>query len=130
MIVIPTLAWLCVIPGVAHARTAYVATPQVDFEFCGEPPMRMPTAVAVSAAGSVFVCDGVNDRVLEFGADGSLVGEIRQVGGLTLSRPIGVKVDAQGRLWIADTGNVRVLVRTPDGQLGRVLAVKRGDGEK
>lgn len=115
-------------PSDVRAQSAFVATPVRDFQYVGAPAMRMPTAVAVDAAGGVFVADGVNDRILRFGPDGKMSAEIRRVGDKTLSRPMSVKIDAKGQLWIADTGNGRVLVRATDGTLVREIAPQPGKG--
>jgi len=86
-------------------------------------PLLMPTAVAVAEDGRIFVADGVNDRIVEFGANGEFNGEIRAVGDHQLHRPMSVKIDATGSLWIADTGNQRILVRRQDGALERVITL-------
>ena len=113
----------------ADAQDAFVGRPVLDFEHRIEPAMRMPTAVAVASNGSVFVADGVNDRILQFAADGAFVAEIRRVGDQTLSRPLSVKTDAAGRLWIADSGNARAIVRAPDGSLERTVVLEQGAAE-
>ena len=91
--------------------------------------MRMPTDVAVGTDGSVFVADGVNDRILRFSSAGKFVSEIQEVGQERLSRPIGITIDESGRLWIADTGRRRVLVRTNDGRLERTIVPQTGREE-
>jgi streptogramin lyase len=78
-------------------------------------PMELPTTVAVGPDGEVFVADGVNDRVVRFARDGSLVGTIRRVAGQRLSRPTGVAVSGDGRIWIADGDHRRVVVVPPSG---------------
>ena len=98
-------------------RHRYVAAPQVTFQHAAAPPMRMPTDVALGLDGSVFIADGVNDRIIKLDPTGALLGEIRRLGDLELSRPIGIDVDRDGRLWIADTGNGRIVARSPDGAL-------------
>ncbi len=105
-------------PGAADT---YIAGEVRDFQTAGPSAMMMPTAVAVDARNHVFVADGVNDRIVHFGPQGELLGEIREVGGQKLSNPIGLRADAGGDLWIADTGNHRVLVRRPDGTLVKVI---------
>jgi predicted CXXCH cytochrome family protein len=113
-----------------HAQSApahrYVATQLLDFELDGENTLFMPTAVTVAPNGSVFVVDGVNDRVVEFGPDGGLLGEIRAIGDQQLSQPMNARIDQQGRLWIVDSGNHRVLLRAPDGRLERVITPPQG----
>lgn len=87
----------------------YVAAPVATIEYAGPPPMFMPTDVAAGPDGTVFVADGVNDRVLVFDADGRPIGAIAAAGELPLSNPIGLDVDSGGRLWIADNGNRRIV---------------------
>ncbi|MFQ5490514.1 MAG: cytochrome c3 family protein [Phycisphaerae bacterium] len=125
------LAVSCTLPWTrsawAREQHPYTGTVVLDFEHHGEPPMRLPTSVAVSQAGHAFVSDGVNDRILEFDPTGKLIGEIRTVADRALSRPMGIKIDARGNLWIADTGSAHVLVRAPDGTLAREITVQ-GEG--
>ena len=124
---------------VALASVAIVSFPRaVDAGFVGRPagdfgpgdpsPLVMPTAAAVDGEGNVFVADGVNDRVVQFDANGQRVTEIRSIGEEKLARPVGVKVDAAGRLWIVDTGHGRVLVRKPDGTLEHIFGPKPAPG--
>lgn len=75
-----------------------------------EAAMKLPTAVAAGPAGEVWVADGVNNRVVEFGADGQLRRSIHEVAGKALSNPTVVAADDNGWLWIGDAGNRRVTV--------------------
>jgi DNA-binding beta-propeller fold protein YncE len=90
-----------------------------------EPPsdssMHMPTDVAVDGAGRVFVADGVNDRIVQFDADGQFVESLNALGDDKLSRPIGLFCDSEDRLWIADTGNARLIVRDREGKRVQTL---------
>ena len=101
----------------------YLAKPAQSFELLGEDALFMPTAVTVGADGTVFVVDGVNDRIVQFNPDGTLHATISTVGDERLNRPVGAKADAAGRLWIADTGNRRVVVRSADGGLERIIVI-------
>jgi len=109
----------------AHAQSApvqrYVATPLMDFKLDGADGLFMPTGVTVAPGGTVFVVDGVNDRIVEFGPDGALLREIRAIDDERLSQPISAKADQEGRLWIVDSGNHRVLLRVADGRLLRII---------
>jgi predicted CXXCH cytochrome family protein len=105
----------------ADGRSRFVASPALVFEYHGEPDLRLPTAVTVAKDGTVYVVDGVRDRILVFTPRGEYREEIRQVGEQPLARPISAKVDRDGMLWIADTGNGRVVARAPDGGLLREI---------
>ena len=70
-----------------------------------DPPIHMPTDVAVDRQGRVFVAAGVEHRILRFSAEGKLEDTLRSFGDYQLNRPIGLALDAQDRLWIADSGN-------------------------
>lgn len=113
----------------ASARTVLTASQVSEFRMpSGQTAMMLPTAVAVDAAGAVFVADGANDRIVVFNAAGQFVAEIRKVGEESLSRPVGLKTDSADRLWIADTGHGRVLVGGTDGGLDRLIAVPSAEG--
>ena len=84
-----------------------------------------PIAVALDAAGNLFVADAGNNRVLEFDAPLSThqaasrvfgqpdftsgAGNNGGIGPNTLVGPLGVAVDAHGDLYVADGSNNRVL---------------------
>lgn len=90
------------------------------------PALKIPSDVAVDAAGRLYIADTFNSCVRRV-ADGEVTTVAGRCGerGYTgdggpadralLDRPYGIEVDAQLRLWIADTHNhvVRV-VRLPD----------------
>jgi uncharacterized protein (TIGR03437 family) len=76
--------------------------------------------VAVDAAGSLFIADGLNDRVRRvdavtgiittFAGDGpgSFSGDGGPASNCQISSAVGVALDASGNLYIADRGNSRV----------------------
>ncbi len=107
----------------AQFNVGYVGRPELEFKAPADKPLNMPTAVAVSPSGRVYVADGVNDRVAIFAAGGDYVGEINAAGALPLSRPIGLKVDKAGQVWIADSGHLRIVVTDPNGGLVREIPV-------
>ena len=93
--------------------------------------LQSPSAVAVDAAGDVFVADTDNHRVRKidplgvittvagngettFGGDGG------QAAAASLSSPHGVAVDGGGNLYIADTGHNRIRKVTPDGIISTI----------
>lgn len=107
-------------------KPRYVARPTLELTHTDDPPLRMPTTVSIGPDGSVYVADGVNDRILRFDPAGNLVEEIGGVADERLLRPVSARVDSSGRLWIADTGHGRVLVRRSDGTLERQIVLERG----
>jgi sugar lactone lactonase YvrE len=73
--------------------------------------LKTPDAVAVDAAGNVFVADAGANAVYEY-AGGSGAGTSVGSG---LKAPGGVATDAAGNLYISDTGNDRVVVVPSNG---------------
>ena len=73
-------------------------------------PMHFPTDVAVDRAGSIYVADGVHNRIVRFDRSGRFDAAISQVGREQLSNPIDLCFDSSDQLWIADNGNHRVLM--------------------
>ncbi|MFN0138012.1 MAG: NHL repeat-containing protein [Phycisphaerae bacterium] len=102
-----------------------------------------PIGIALDAAGSLWVADWQNHRIVRFDdaltsdttADG-VVGQTNFVNsdpdvfgsGTGLQLPIDVEFDARGRLWIADAGNNRIiLLRLPlSGRTNRALGQPDG----
>jgi DNA-binding beta-propeller fold protein YncE len=68
------------------------------------PPGQLfdPTALAVDAAGRVYVADGASARVVVFRADGTFVHEWDRTTAPGLQFPRGLAVDRQGRVYVAD----------------------------
>ncbi|EPG75137.1 NHL repeat protein [Leptospira fainei serovar Hurstbridge str. BUT 6] len=81
-----------------------------------------PQAVAVDAAGGIWVADYLNHRILHFpsgvasgGSADTVIGTsgISGVSTTLLNSPRGVAVEASGGLWVVDTGNNRMLHFSP-----------------
>ena len=90
-------------------------------------PMRFPTDVAVDRAGSIYVADGVNNRIARFDSSGQFDGDLRQLGSETLSNPIDLCFDSSDRLWSADNGNHRVLVASNGFKIIRTINLPRSE---
>ena len=73
--------------------------------------------VAVNAAGTVYIADPSNNRVVVQPTTGfgTTTGMTATTIGTGLKAPQGVAVDAAGNVYISDTGNNRVLKVTPNG---------------
>jgi DNA-binding beta-propeller fold protein YncE len=79
-------------------------------------PLRMPTDVAVAADGTIFVADGVNDRVVRFSAQGVYRGPL-ETGQVALHNPLGLTVDGKNQLWIVQGGRNEIIVTASTGRL-------------
>jgi DNA-binding beta-propeller fold protein YncE len=88
-----------------------------------ETHFNMPTDMAVTPAGDVFVSDGYgNSRVVHFDKAGRFVKQWGELGSKPgqFSLPHAIVVDSKGRLYVADRNNVRVQVFD---QKGNLLAI-------
>jgi len=80
----------------------------------------MPTDVAVTPAGDIFVSDGYgNARVVHFDPAGKFVKAWGRLGSRPgeFSIPHSIAVDSRGRLHVADRNNVRIQVFDQQGKL-------------
>ncbi len=101
---------------------------------------NMPTDVAISPDGDVFVSDGYgNARVVKFDSDGKFLQAwgTRGHGPGELDTPHGIALDAAGRVLVADRANSRVQVFDQSGKfiaqwkaaaIGRPYAVAPASG--
>jgi len=74
--------------------------------------LNMPSDVAVSRDGRIYVVDGVNHTIRTFNQKGELISSFgsRGSGDGEFRFPLGIDIDGSGRLYIADTGNQRVQI--------------------
>lgn len=81
--------------------------------------LNMPTDMAISPQGDVFVSDGYgNNRIVHFDKNGKFVKEWGELGHKPgqFSIPHAICMDSRGRLYVADRNNVRVQVFDQDGK--------------
>ncbi|PWB53760.1 MAG: hypothetical protein C3F18_07170 [Nitrosomonadales bacterium] len=80
--------------------------------------LSLPTDVAVSSDGRIYVVDGGNHRVVGFDRNGKhfLTIGSKGPGDGQFKDPVGIGTDGKGRLYVADTGNHRIQVFGADGR--------------
>jgi len=90
-----------------------------------------PRGVAVDGAGNVWVTDTGNKRVVEFNADGRLLGQWGGAGAGSgqFMEPVGIAIDSQGQVYVADTWNRRVQVFDSHMAFLRQFAVEGWEGQ-
>jgi len=84
------------------------------------PPFNMPTGVAISSAGDIFVSDGYgNARVHKFSAEGKLLFSWGEPGAKPgqFRLPHNIWIDREDRVWISDRENSRVQIFDIKGKL-------------
>jgi streptogramin lyase len=72
--------------------------------------LKSPWGAAINAEGKLWVVDTANNRVEEFGPEGTYIAKLGEAGSGNgqLKEPEGIALDAAGHIWVADTGNNRV----------------------
>ncbi len=105
--------------------------------------LHAPRALAVDAAGNLYVADDNNDRVRRIDPAGTITtvvgagtpgysGDVGPATAAQLNRPRGVAVDSAGVLYVADSGNHVVRMVDPAGTVTTVVGNGRrgfgGDG--
>jgi sugar lactone lactonase YvrE len=81
-----------------------------------------PSAVAVNSAGTLYVADPANNRIVIEPAGGTQTNlTFTGVNPATLSGPMGVALDGANNIYISDTGNNRILKVNPITSVAAVL---------
>lgn len=86
-------------------------------------PFNMPSDAAVGPDGTLYVLDGVNNRVAAYNAAGQFQFQFGSRGDKPgqFVFPLGIATDPQGRVYVADSGNHRVQILTAKGQPLQVI---------
>lgn len=133
----------------ALTLNVWVGDPAALMALGNHDTFNLPSAVAVSTGGAIYVADRNNDRIAVFSSAGALLaafgsedeehdeqdprGGAPSTGTLRLHKPSGVAVDGAGNIYVADTGHDRVLKLAPTGALvwaaGRIKAEEKGEAE-
>ncbi|MFF7944123.1 serine/threonine-protein kinase PknD [Nocardia gamkensis] len=105
-VAVTVVAVVAVVAGVQRGSGGGGDSPtsaQTPLPFSG---VSLPTDVAVDTAGSIYVTDMGNDRVLRLASGASTPTPLPFTG---LNNPQGVAVDTAGNVYVTDTSNDRVL---------------------
>ncbi len=94
-------------------------------------PLALPTDVAVSSNGNLYVVDSGNHRVVIFDSSGRRIGQLGQQGSGDgqLQDPVGIDVAADGGIYVADRGNARIVKFFSDGSAPISIPLQ-ADGEE
>lgn len=82
------------------------------------PQLRHPSAVVTAEDQTIFVLDGVNNRVVAYSENGGFLYSFGRGGNSpgALDYPLGMTMDAKGNIYIADTGNARIQIFSRQGK--------------
>lgn len=105
---------------------------RVGHDGAGHDAFHFPTSVAVSADGSIYVCDSLNFRIQMLGPELDFRGAFGQAGDMPgyFSRPKGIAVDSDENIYVVDALFDNIQIFDSDGQLLLILGNSgQGPGE-
>lgn len=91
----------------------------------------MPSAIAVDAAGNLYILDTGNHRIQKFGPEGQYLATYGRQGQGPgeFYYPVWLGMDEKGFLYVTDPNNQRLQILTPDGKDHQALKVlEQGSG--
>ena len=91
----------------------------------------MPSAIAMDAAGDLYVLDTGNHRIQKFGPDGKYLATYGRQGQGPgeFYYPAWLAIDAKGFIFVTDPNNQRIQVLTPDGKDHKAIkGIEQGAG--
>lgn len=99
-------------------------------------PLNSPYAVAVDAAGALYIADTFNDRIRKVGSGGMIAtvaggagrgysGDGGPATAAQLNWPSGLALDSSGNLYVADSYNYRIRLLSRDGTIRTVAGTGR-----
>lgn len=79
--------------------------------------LSRPADAAVDSSGNIWVVDRLNNRLVKFNPQGTVLQTIGSLGSANgqLNAPESVAITPQGNLWVTDSGNIRVQEFSPAG---------------
>lgn len=109
-------ALLLVLYALPAATAVVVKIVHVDLLFKISFDFKEPSDVAVSPRGTIYVVDGVNNKIKRFKPNGEALSSFGEAGAGNgqFRYPLGIDVDRSGKVYIADAGNHRVQIFDPD----------------
>jgi len=97
-----------------------------DLTHAGESPLALPSDVAISPNGDIYVVDGANHRIVVYDSNGSflrIIGSKGATEGL-FNGPVGITIDKKNHIYVADTNNHRIQIFRHDGKFLRQFPVR------
>ena len=118
--VLTALCWLAPVQADDYRATPVplIAARQIGVLDAG---FTYPSDVAVGSDDTVYVLDGVNNRIAVYSPEGEFMRWIEQPG--ALDTPLGLDVSPQGTLVVADSGNHRLVRMRADGPRMEPVAI-------
>ncbi len=101
-----SLLSILITPNVSSALTCI----NTKFLFEVKPGANQPSDIALAPNGDMYIVDGVNNRVIVLGSNGSWKFDFGSVGrgAGKFVYPLGIDISDDGKVFIADSGNHRI----------------------
>ncbi len=108
---------LFVFPGTAFSEGGYQFVAKWGTDQFADGQLRNPLALAVDAAGNVYVVDAGNSRIQKFSSAGAFITKwgSHGSGDGQFNSPRGIAVDAAGNVYVTDMANNRIQKFSPTG---------------
>lgn len=92
--------------------------------------LSMPSDIAISPTGRLYVVDGGRHQVAVFDLAGTRIATLGERGDEDgrFESPVGIGVDRAGNVWVADKGNNRLQMFSDDGRFRRSIVLE-ADGD-
>ncbi len=113
---------LIAVPGVSYALECI----NTKFLFDIKPGANQPSDIAIAPNGDMYLVDGVNNRIIVIGKDGTWKFDFGSEGTDKgkFSHPVGIDISDKGKVFIADSGNHRIQVFDFKGNFLSMFTIK------